>query len=220
MSYHVPRRFLATIVPRAWTTHGQIVIFDPWGEEARTWDYDPACAFRGTLTTCAGYSKQHHYNRNPLIGRPIEFVITGAGRSLRDLPHIAHAPLCEFGVFNRRANVADSLTAAGPEIRGAVIKALVGGVPGNDGEVRAKIGASEIVVNPTTGAWSITHADGHRRAGRNLRRFVLALGAVPDGVAAVRLLETIFKWKIPPDAALKIADAIDECAPIPKEVRP
>lgn len=219
MTHPAPRRFLSVTVPSSWSTKSEIVIFDPWAEIMRSWDHEPT-PFFGRLSASLSYSAADNANRNPLIGQSIEFVSVGVGKSFRGLPHVAHAPLCDPGVWCRRANIADSLTAAGPKIREAVIEALVGGVKGDDGTVRTKIGQSEIAVNPTTAAWSIEHADDHRRSGRNLRRFVFALGAVSDGVAAVRLLETVFKWKIPLAAALKIADAIDECAPIPKEVRP
>ena len=208
------RRFLA--VDRG---NGMVSIFDPWIEGVRTW-LGPAAVNTDRLVTIRGWSKAPRENTDPLIGETLDLVVAAAGDGIRDLDHVARAPLCQFGVFNHRPDVTESLGAAGPTLRAAVFEALVGGVTGDDGWMRAEIGDAEVAVEPTSGAWSVENADGSRRTHPNPWGFSFALGAVPTGVFAVRLLEAFFHRKMPAATALAISDALDEWGPTPKEVRP
>lgn len=209
---HATRRFLA--VERG---DDLVAIFDPWTEGARTW-LGPRSAGLAKIRPNPYVAKASRENADPLIGETLELIIAGKGESVRDLEHIARAPFCRPGVFLHRPDIAGSLEAAGPFIRAAVFEALIGGVTGDDGWTRAEIGDAEVAVDPTTGAWSVENADGHRRSHRNPWGLSFALGAVPNGVFAVRLLEAFFRRKMPGKVALAVSDAIDDWGPTPKEV--
>ena len=210
-----PRRFPAVALP-----NGDVAIFDPWIEGARTWGASPSRAFLGRVAPSTSAAHDDRETRAPLTGEVIEFVVVAQGEGIHDLPHVVVAPLCRPGVFGRRPDVAQSLAAGGPAIRAAVIEALIGGAKADDGTVRATIGGSEILVDPITAHWSIENSDGHRRSGDTLRHFGHALGAVPDDVLAVRLLETVFACRISAILARTISDALDRWHPILEEAQP
>lgn len=212
---HATRRFPAIRRPDG----GVIVIFDPWTEGARTWRESPTARLvRIAVDPYA--SRLARENTDPLIGEIIEPVLAADGEGIRELGYVARAPFCQFGVFLYRSDVAESLEAASPFLRAAVFEALIGGVIGDDGWTRAKIGDAEVAVDPATGAWSVENADGHRRSHRNPWGLSFALGAVSNGVFAVRLLEAFFRRKMPGKVALAVSDALDDWGPTPKEVRP
>lgn len=199
--------------------NGLVSIFDPWIEGSRTWigPVDDALAVVGEDPHSAKTSRA---NTDPLIGEALELVVVAEGVGVGDLDHIARAPLLQIGIFGKRYDIADGLMAAGAGLRVAAFEALVGGVVGEDGWMRANIGDAEIAVDPMTGAWSVENGDGHRRGHTNPWGLSFALGAVSNGVFAVRLLEAFFRRKMPPAVALTISDAVDEWGPTPKEVRP
>lgn len=208
------RRFLAV-------DHGNnlVSIFDPWIEGARTWagavDFSPAVVEEDPAST-----KTSRTNTDPLIGEPIELVVAAEGESVRDLDHVGRAPLMQLGVCGRRYDIAGGLEAAGAGLRVVVFEALVGGVVGDDGWMRAKIGDAEVAVDPMMGAWSIENADGRRLGNANPWGLSFALAAVPNGVFAVRLIESFFRRRMPAAVALAVSDAIDDWGPTPTEVRP
>jgi len=206
------RRFPAVVL-----ADGCVAIFDPWIEGARIWGATPSRASLGRIAPQATVANDDRENLDPLIGEVIEFVVAARGQGVFDLPHVAAAPLCRPGVFARRPDIARSLAAGGPTIRAAVIEALIGGAISADGIVRTTVGGAEITVDPITAHWSIEDANGHKRSGVTLRHFVHALGAVPDGVFTVRLLETVFGCRVSRPMALAISDLLDRWHPVLEE---
>lgn len=167
--------------------------------------------------------------RSHLVGELLAPVVIATKRRAEDpapamargdhlaLPALAEAPLLQLGVWHHRPDVAASLVDAASSIRAAVVAALIGGVIDDHGVIRTRVDRFEVSADPATGEWEIADDEGVRR-GSSLRGFAAALGAVGDGVFAVRLIEAVFGWRLPVARARSIAEVID-AAPKPREVR-
>ena len=202
-------------------------IWDQWAEDVLTFEgaTDDA-SFR--LAGDHVIERRGGATRSHLVGEMLLPVVVATRRRAEDpalvasrgdhlaLPALAAAPFVQLGVWHHRPDLAASLVGASPSIRAAVVSALIGGVVDDRGVIRARIDRFEVSADPETGEWEIADDEGARR-GSSLRGFAAALGAVGDGVFAVRLVETVFGWRLPVALARSIAEVID-AAPKPREV--
>ena len=220
------RRLPAVQTMDATGRKGLTLVWDPWAETMRAFiPPTDGVPWQGSFRSLSGtdrFGPERRIFREHLVGEafdpiPVETCPLEEPSAFRVLPALRHAPFLEAGVFGQRPDIACSLALGARAIRAAVAEALVDGVTGDDGVIRAQVGESETAVDPRTGAWEILAADGHIASGTTLRGFALGLGGVDDGVFAVRLLEAVFGWRLPIRVALAIADAIDG-APEPRRV--
>ena len=203
-------------------------VWDEWSEDVLTFEGAAAAPFR--LRGDHRPDRRGGATRSHLVGEALAPVVVATKRRDEDpapvwargdhlaLPALAEAPFLQLGVWHHRPDIAASLVGASPSIRAAVVSALIGGVIDDHGVIRARIDRFEVSADPETGEWEVA-SDGGVCRGSSLRGFAGALGAVGDGVFAVRLIEAVFGWRLPVALARSIAEAID-ATPKPREVSP
>lgn len=205
-----------------------IRLWDEWSEDFLAFEGglgDGPFRFSGAHTV----DRRGGATRSHLVGETLAPVVMATKRRAEDpapamkrgdhlaLPALAEVPFLQLGTWHHRPDVAASLVGASSLIRAVVVSALIGGVVDDRGVIRARIDRFEVGADPETGKWQIA-SDGGARRGSSLRGFAGALGAVGDGVFAVRLIEALFGWRLPVTIARSIAEAID-AAPKPREIQ-